>query len=637
MGRVLTNQRGMSNAMKTSWKIFGLTYLISALAIAGIALFTLSRTTATLHDLSRQRLSESVNREARIIYNTLDMVKSDLLVLAEEGAMGSINDPEARGKLSERYASLMQKRPAFTRIVLLPKAEGQVAVSVEQTEQGLRAKGVGAAIESDFVMMAEAAVKLWPGNVTMSTVMVRNVREDADQKARVIYAATPVATKDGRVEGALIVAMDFDALVSGFGRPRTDITFFIGNQDGDYLYRPTLRQGDKPDTWSDNLSTDFGLGERWRKWSLGSDPQLRFDIPETRMVAALYRVLLADPLLGPNAPILVVGGAASLMEMDSQILGYRTELVLMALVVGGMVAFALALATKYLTKPIEELTSIADRIRAGERDITSPASDRSDEFGVLARAMMRMLEALRHAAKNEEQAAMGQMATMIAHDLRNALSSVKMNLKILDTHHRAAADEFTDGCDIALKQVSYMENILTDMLDFARPNGLEPDWVDLSEVIEVATVSMLPEITEQSILVCSDAHHSLPKVWGDRTRLIQVFQNLLANAIQAMEKGGHLTIEARSALFKSQPAVEVSIADTGPGIPEGIRDKVLEPFFTTKAKGTGLGLTIVHRLIKGHDGELHLESNPGGGTIARVILPLVSPHWQSETSTMEIP
>lgn len=622
--------------MKTSRKIFGLTYLISVLAIAGIALFTLSRTTATLHDLSRQRLSESVNREARIIYNTLEMVKSDVLVLAEEGGVAAASDPKSRRKLSERFAGLMQMHPAYTRILLHSGVAGTAAISVEQTGEGLRAKGGGAAVESDLVMMAEEAAKLWPGNVTLSPVMVRSVRDEADQKARVIYAATPVASKDGRVEGALVVAIDFDALVGGFGRPRTDISFFISDRDGEYLHHPTVPLESKPVGWSDNLIKDFGLGEGWQKWSQGSDPQLRFDSSQTHKAVVLYRVLLADPQLGPKAPILVVGGAASLTELDSPILSFRTELALVALVVGGMVALALALATKYLSRPIQELTSIADRISAGERDITSPASDRHDEFGVLARAMMRMLEALRDVAKNEEQAALGRMATMIAHDIRNALSSVKMNLKILDTHHRVEADELVDGCDIALRQVSYMENILTDMLDFARPNGLEPDWVDLDEVIEVATVSMFQEITEQSIVVCADRHHTLPKVWGDRTRLIQVFQNLLANAIQAMGAGGHLTIEARSELYQSRPSVEVTIADTGAGIPDDIRDKVLEPFFTTRAKGTGLGLTIVHRLIKSHDGELRLESNPGGGTIARVILPLVSLSWQVEQSITEV-
>ena len=227
--------------------------------------------------------------------------------------------------------------------------------------------------------------------------------------------------------------------------------------------------------------------------------------------------------------------------------------------------------------------------------------------------------------------ALGRMATMIAHDIRNALSSVKMNLKILHTHHRAAADDLADGCDIALEQVTYTENILTDMLDFARPKSLDLDWVDLDEVLEIATVSMTPMLTEQDILVCSDGHHSLPKVWGDRTRLIQLFQNLLSNAIQAMESGGHLTLEARSELHQSRPSVEIRIIDTGSGISDDIRDKIFEPFFTTRAKGTGLGLTIVHRLIRSHDGELIFESNPEGGTVARVILPLVSPDWPPST------
>ena len=178
--------------MKTSHKIFGLTYLIAGMAVAGIAFFTLSRTTQTLHDLSRQRLHESVNREARIIYNTLDMVKSDLLVLAEEGGAGGPLDEAGRRKLSDRYAAFMQKRPSYTRILYQSGANGDL-VSVEQTDQGLRAKGTGAAVDSDLSHMAEQGAKLWPGNVTLSAVVVRTVREEPGQIARVIYAATPVA------------------------------------------------------------------------------------------------------------------------------------------------------------------------------------------------------------------------------------------------------------------------------------------------------------------------------------------------------------------------------------------------------------------------------------------------------------
>lgn len=621
--------------MKTSRKIFGLTYLISVLAIAAIAAFTLSRTTATLHDLSRQRLFESVNREARIIYNTLDMVKSDIGVLADEATSlqdgGRSLDEGGRRKFAERLSGLLQKRPAYTRILLQTGAgRDRVTLSVEQTEQGLRAKGVGADVDSDLVMMIDEAKKLWPGNVTLSPVLVRASRVDAEQKVRLLYVATPIAAKDGRVEGALVFSMDFDALLSGFGRPKTDITFFVGDTDGTYLYRPVGPVESRRGAASDNLIRDLGIGRQWAKWFQGSDPQLRLDIPEKRLAVVLYRVLLADPVISPTVPILVIGGSASLNELDHTIVSFRTELALMALLAGGLVALALALATNYLSRPIQELTAMADRITDGEQEVTSPAANRRDEFGKLARAMTRMLDALRGVAKNEEQAALGRMATMIAHDLRNALSSVKMNLKILDTHHRTEGDDLADGCDIALGQVSYMENILTDMLDFARPNELHLDWVDLDEVIGVATVSMLPAIEAQSITVCTSGGFTLPKVQGDRTRLIQVFQNLLSNAIQSMPDGGHLTVEAEAQIHESRPSVEVRIIDSGSGIAEEIRDSVLQPFFTTRAKGTGLGLTIVNRLVQSHGGELTLEPNPDGGTIARVMLPLVSTTWRPE-------
>ncbi|OAN67315.1 hypothetical protein A6A05_18280 [Magnetospirillum moscoviense] len=345
------------------------------------------------------------------------------------------------------------------------------------------------------------------------------------------------------------------------------------------------------------------------------------------MSVAVERVLLSDPLMGDRARLITVGGMASLAEIESEVRTYRTQLVAAALAVGALVALALALATVRLTRPIHDLTQVADRIAAGERNLSSASVDRHDEFGMLARSIMRMLDALRDSAKNEEQAALGRMATMIAHDVRNALSSVKMNVKILHTHHSRDQGDLAEGCEIALEQIGYMENILTDMLDFARPRGLVMDWVDLDEVIRIATLSMLPEIGERSVVLCQ-SHERLPKVFGDRTRLIQVFQNLMANAIQSMSNGGHLTLDAKSTLHQSRPAVEVLIADNGSGIPEELLSKAFDPFFTTRTKGTGLGLTIVRRIVIDHGGAIRLEQNPEGGTIARVMLPLSPPEWE---------
>ncbi|MBX9633398.1 MAG: HAMP domain-containing protein [Magnetospirillum sp.] len=619
---------GIAIGMKISRKIFAITFLISSIAIAGISTLTLSRTNETLHDLSRQRLQESVSREARIITTLFDVVKSDLQMLSEQaGRGGDLRTKAGRAEVAEAIDMLMRKRPAYVRAAL-QSSDGKFTFMAEQTEVGLRSQE-GKRLDSPGVanLLAEGQ-SLWPGNVHFSSVAEQDSSDAYAPKIRLIHAVTPIAVKeDGQVGGLFILAIDFDALITGFGRPRNDISFFLSDRAGRYLYRPSILQTGTEFTRSASVVGEFRIGEGWQRWLGANDPQLRFEDSKRKLLVAVERVLLSDPMLGQTAQLITVGGMASLADIETEIKVYRTQLVLTALGVGALVALALALATKRLTRPIQDLTMVADRIAAGERNLSSDAVGRDDEFGVLARAIMRMLEALRDSAKNEEQAALGRMATMIAHDVRNALSSVKMNLKILHTHHAREEDEFGEGCDIALEQIGYMENILTDMLDFARPKGLVMNWVDLDEVIKIAELSLLADISDKSIILCP-SHQKLPKVFADRTRLIQVFQNLLANAIQSMGEGGHLTIEAQSTLHQSRPAVEIAIADNGPGIPEDVLAKIFEPFFTTRAKGTGLGLTIVHRIIISHGGEIGLEANPEGGTIARVILPLTPADWE---------
>jgi len=613
--------------MKLSRKIFTITFFISSIAIVGISTLTLSRTNETLRDLSRQRLQESVSREARIIATLFDVVKSDLQMLADQaGKGGDFRTQAGRAEMAGAIDMLMRKRPAYVRAAL-QSSDGKLFFMAEQTEIGLRSQN--SPLDSpDLANLLAEGQSLWPGNVHFSSVAEQDGPDAYTPKIRLIHAVTPIAVKEtGQVGGLFILAIDFDALITGFGRPRNDISFFLSDHAGRYLYRPSILQTGAEIPLSASVVGEFRIAERWLRWLGANDSQLRFEDSKRKLLVAVERVLLSDPMLGQVAQLITVGGMASLADIEAEIKVYRTQLISMALGVGALVAMALALATKWLTRPIQDLTLVADRIADGERNLSTDAVGRHDEFGVLARAIMRMLEALRDSAKNEEQAALGRMATMIAHDVRNALSSVKMNLKILHTYHARVADEFGEGCDIALEQIAYMENILSDMLDFARPKGLVMDWVDLDEVIRIATLTMLSDISDKSIILCP-SHQKLPKVFADRTRLIQVFQNLLANAIQSMGKGGHLTIEAQSTLHQSRPAVAIAVADNGQGIPEDIRAKVFEPFFTTRAKGTGLGLTIVHRIIVSHGGEIRLEANPEGGTIVRVILPLTPADWE---------
>jgi signal transduction histidine kinase len=229
----------------------------------------------------------------------------------------------------------------------------------------------------------------------------------------------------------------------------------------------------------------------------------------------------------------------------------------------------------------------------------------------------------REISDTQSLAAMGQMASMVAHDLRNALSTVKMNLQIMFRRHSDSADVENEHCRMGLDQVRYMEEILRDMLSFARPEALRADWWDLPPIIEEALVAFSHLVAEQHVDVAREDGRGLPKVYCDRTKVVGVLRNLVENALHAMPEGGNLSIGASLTLGASEPMVQVSVRDSGEGIAPDVLSQVFEPFFTTHTKGTGLGLAIVKRIIGQHGGEVTLSSEPGAGTTVAFTLPTV--------------
>jgi signal transduction histidine kinase len=229
----------------------------------------------------------------------------------------------------------------------------------------------------------------------------------------------------------------------------------------------------------------------------------------------------------------------------------------------------------------------------------------------------------REIADTQSLAAMGRLASMIAHDLRNALSTVKMNLQILFRRHSDSADVEGEHCRMGLDQVRYMEEILRDMLSFARPEALRADWYDLPPIIDDALVTFSHEIAELDVRVVREDSRGLPKVYCDRTKVTEVLRNLIQNALHAMPDGGTLSMGVRLVLVAPEPMVQVFVRDTGEGIPDDVLPNVLEPFFTTRTKGSGLGLAIAKRIIDQHGGEVWIESEVGSGTVVSFSLPTV--------------
>ena len=232
----------------------------------------------------------------------------------------------------------------------------------------------------------------------------------------------------------------------------------------------------------------------------------------------------------------------------------------------------------------------------------------------------------REIAKNRELAVMGRMATMIAHDLRNPLSSIKMALQILgERAARIWRSEEDELQGIALEQVGYMEEILEDLLSFSRPDALKPEWVSIGKILDQAVISCQKQIDEFGARLDTWYQPGLPTLHSDPRKLRQVFSNIIMNALQATEgiatRKPEITVTVQLDIGNKQPQIRVEICDNGCGIEADQQDKLCEPFFTTRAKGTGLGLAIVKRIVVQHGGSVSLTAIEDSGTRVTVVLP----------------
>lgn len=233
----------------------------------------------------------------------------------------------------------------------------------------------------------------------------------------------------------------------------------------------------------------------------------------------------------------------------------------------------------------------------------------------------------RELSKTRELAAVGRMANMVAHDLRNPLTSIKMGLQLLAKADISGNVKHIDEVtDIGLMQVRYMEGILSDLLSFAAADTLSPEWISLEKLLDTVISSLHGTIDDCDVRIINNCNSSLPTLNADPVRLRQLFSNLIINAVQASQDGADthpsVVIDAHVSLEADAPSIVVHITDTGPGISAEVKDSLFEPFVTTKAKGTGLGLSIVAKIVSQHHGSITLKPAEPAGTVAAVQLPL---------------
>ena len=244
-----------------------------------------------------------------------------------------------------------------------------------------------------------------------------------------------------------------------------------------------------------------------------------------------------------------------------------------------------------------------------------------------------------HLIQAGKMRALGELVAGVAHELNNPLMAADTFLHVI-REHLPEEDENRHRVDLIQKCNERIAKIINHLRDFSRQSRFDFHQIEVNEPVENALLITGQQLLNHNIRIVKNFQPDIPKIWGDANQLEQVFLNLISNAKDAMERGKHkreLTISTALIRHNGWKDVQISVKDTGTGIPEENVEKIFEPFFSTKevGKGSGLGLSICYGIIEAHGGKIEVESKVDEGATFRVILPVLGSHLGTAMEWME--
>jgi len=339
--------------------------------------------------------------------------------------------------------------------------------------------------------------------------------------------------------------------------------------------------------------------------------------------------------VGAYLAAVVAAGAVLVIVARAYLAGRREAL---AVVVGTTVLLATAIndvgvasgafTTGYLVDAgiLAFVVGIATTPSARYAFVSVELERRTRELRSRTRELRRSYEELRTAqeelVKKEQLAVVGELAAVIAHEVRNPLAIISNAVAGLRKQAISREDHVT-LLTILDEETIRLNRLVTDLLRYARPVNIQRQQFSLADLLGRALGLVNTDRTHIKIELKVECHEG--RIWGDANLLRQVFDNLVDNGVQAMGTTGTLTVRVRAATEEGIDGLAVDIIDTGEGMDTQVRSRARDPFFTTRPSGTGLGLAIVDRIVDAHGGHFAIDSRSGEGTTVTVFLPHGSP------------
>jgi signal transduction histidine kinase len=265
-------------------------------------------------------------------------------------------------------------------------------------------------------------------------------------------------------------------------------------------------------------------------------------------------------------------------------------------------------------------------LRVGEREVphtlTAQVLGEIDVFGVMvsARDMEKLSRLGSHLSYSQKLAALGRLTSGVAHEIKNPLNAMVIHVALLRQKLRKAGPEAKGYLDVLEEEIRRLDGVIQGFLKFTRPEELQLEAVTIEEVLGEATRLLVGEVEKNGIHMETEIAGGLPAVYGDRELLQQAFLNLMINACEAMPDGGELRVTASR---PREGRVALEVQDSGIGIEPDELPKIFDLYYTTKSRGSGIGLSMVYRIVQLHDGDVKVSSTPGQGTRFTITLPEV--------------